>query len=130
MDKENKEVRLKGIIEEITNLKDRKNGSEEQQIADYYKSFLDTTTVEKRGIEPLKPYLDKIESVQSLKELASVAGELQKVGVSSVIGFGVEGDLKNSKINVLYEGQDGLVLVRKVITNEPIPAQLKFVMSL
>ena len=113
LDKENKEVRLKGIIEEITNLKDRKNGSEEQQIADYYQSFLDTATVEKRGLEPLKPYLDKIESVQSLKDLASVTGELQKVGVSTVLGFGVEGDLRNSKMNVLYEGQDGLSLGEK-----------------
>lgn len=110
LDKENKEVRLKGIIEEITKVKDRKKGSEEQQIADYYQSFLDTATVEKRGLEPLKPYLDKINGITSLKDLASVAGEMQKVGVESVTGFGVEGDLRNSKVNVLYQGQDGLSL--------------------
>ena len=113
LDKENKEVRLKGIIQEITNNKDRKKGSEEQQIADYYQSFLDTATIEKRGLEPLKPYLDKIEAAKSLKDLAAVTGELQKVGVSTVIGFGVEGDLKNSKMNVLYQGQDGLSLGEK-----------------
>ena len=113
LDKENKEVRLKGIIEEISDQKDRKSGSEEQQIADYYQSFLDTTTIEKRNIEPLKPYLDKIEAVQSLKDLASVTGELQKLGVSTVFGFGVEGDLKNSKVNALYQGQDGLSLGEK-----------------
>ncbi|TDE11670.1 M13 family metallopeptidase [Dyadobacter psychrotolerans] len=113
LDKENKEVRLKGIIEEITNKKDRKKGSEEQQIADYYQSYLDSATIEKRGLEPLKPYLDKIESVQSLKDLASVTGELQKLGVSAVLGFGVEGDLRNSKMNVLYQGQDGLSLGEK-----------------
>jgi putative endopeptidase len=113
LDKENKEVRLKGIIEEITNLKERKSGTEEQQIADYYQSFLDTTTIEKRGIEPLKPYLEKIESIQSLKDLASVTGELQKINVSTVIGFYVDGDLKNSKVNALYQGQDGLSLGEK-----------------
>jgi putative endopeptidase len=110
LDKENKEVRLKGIIEEITKVQDRKKGTEEQQIADYYQSFLDTATVEKRGLEPLKPYLDKINAVASLKDLAAVAGEMQKVGVETVTGFGVEGDLKNSKINILYQGQDGLSL--------------------
>ncbi|GGM75363.1 peptidase M13 [Dyadobacter beijingensis] len=110
LDKENKEVRLKGIIEEITKVQDRKKGTEEQQIADYYQSFLDTATVEKRALEPLKPYLDKINAIASLKDLASVAGEMQKVGVESVTGFGVEGDLRNSKINVLYQGQDGLSL--------------------
>lgn len=110
LDKENKEVRLKGIIEEITKVQDRKKGTEEQQIADYYQSFLDTATVEKRALEPLKPYLDKINAVASLKDLAAVAGEMQKVGVETVTGFGVEGDLKNSKVNILYQGQDGLSL--------------------
>ncbi|MGV3603336.1 MAG: M13 family metallopeptidase [Dyadobacter fermentans] len=110
LDKENKEVRLKGIIEEIAQGKDRKKGSEEQQIADYYQSFLDTATVEKRALEPLKPYLDKINAVASLKDLAAVAGEMQKVGVETVTGFGVEGDLRNSKVNILYQGQDGLSL--------------------
>ncbi|TLV00535.1 M13 family metallopeptidase [Dyadobacter luticola] len=113
LDKENKEVRLRSIIEEISNKKDRKNRSEEQQIADYYQSFLDTATIEKRGLTPLKPYLDKINEVKSLKDLSSVTGELQKVGVSNVIGFGVEGDLRNSKINALYQGQSGLSLGEK-----------------
>lgn len=113
LDKENKEVRLKGIIEEISKMQDRKKGTEEQQIADYYQSFLDTATVEKRGLEPLKPYLDKINAVANLKDLAAVAGEMQKVGVETVTGFGVEGDLRNSKINILYQGQDGLSLGEK-----------------
>lgn len=110
LDKENKEVRLKGIIEEITKVQDRKKGTEEQQIADYYQSFLDTATVEKRALEPLKPYLDKINAVASLKDLAAVTGEMQKVGVETVVGFGVEGDLRNSKVNILYQGQGGLSL--------------------
>jgi putative endopeptidase len=113
LDKENKEVRLKSIIDEITSSKDRKKGSEEQQIAAYYQSFLDTATVERRGLAPLKPYLDEINAVKSLKELASVTGELQKIGVPGVIGFGVDADLKNSKINILYEGQSGLSLGEK-----------------
>ncbi|MCE7061821.1 M13 family metallopeptidase [Dyadobacter sp. CY343] len=113
LDKENKEVRLKSIIAEIAALKDRKKGTEEQQIADYYQSFLDTATIEKRGLAPLKPYLDKINAVSSLKELAALAGELQKIGVTGTFGFGVEGDLKNSKINVLYQGQGGLSLGEK-----------------
>ncbi|WP_439555164.1 M13 family metallopeptidase [Dyadobacter sp.] len=113
LDKENKGVRLKSIIAEITSNKDRKKGSEEQQIADYYQSFLDTATIEKRGLTPLKPYLDKINAVTSLKELVPVAGELQKLGVPSVVGFGVDADLRNSKINILYEGQGGLSLGEK-----------------
>lgn len=110
LDKENKEVRLKGIISEITAMTDLKSGTEEQQIADYYKSFLDTAAVEKLGISPLQPYLDKINAVRSLEEWASVCGELQKFGVSTFAVFYVDADARNSTMNALYEYQAGLSL--------------------
>lgn len=113
LDKENKEVRLKGIIADITSKTGLKKGTEEQQISDYYSSFLDTATVEQRGITPLQPYLDKINAIKSLTDWASVTGELQKIGVSSFTGFGADADAKNSKMNVLYQGQGGLSLGEK-----------------
>lgn len=110
LDKENKEVRIKGIIFEIAKRTGLTKGSEEQQIADYYTAFLDTVTVEKRGLEPLKPYLDKINGISSLADWAKVCGELQKVGVSTWAGFGVDADARNSKMNAVYAGQNGLSL--------------------
>ncbi|RAJ75158.1 putative endopeptidase [Chitinophaga dinghuensis] len=113
LDKQNKEVRLKGIIAEITAKTDLKKGTEEQQIADFYTSYLDTATIDKRGITPLQPYLDKIEGVKSLADWAKVTGELQKIGISTFTGFYAEADAKDSKMNVLYQGQDGLSLGEK-----------------
>lgn len=110
LDKENKEVRLKGIINEIIKKEGLKKGTEEQQISDYYKSFLDTVTIEKRGVTPLQPYLDKIAAVKTLKDWVTIAGELQNIGVTSVAGFGVDADARNSKVNIVYQGQDGLSL--------------------
>lgn len=110
LDKENKEVRIKGIIQDIAKRSGLAKGSEEQQIADYYTAFLDTVTIEKRGLEPLKPYLDKINGISSLADWAKVCGELQKIGVSTWAGFGVEADARNSKMNAVYGGQDGLSL--------------------
>lgn len=110
LDKENKEVRLKGIIEEISRKSNLAKGSEEQQIADFYRSFTDTVTIAKRGVSPLAPWFDKIKAVQSLSDWAKVTGELQVYNVATVWGFGVEADAQNSKWNVLYEGQDGLTL--------------------
>jgi putative endopeptidase len=125
LDKENQEVRIKGIIEEISSKKDRKVGTEEQQIADYYLSFLDTTTIEKRGLEPLKTYLDKIDGIKSLADYAAVSGELQKIGVSNVAGFAVEGDLRNSKVNILYQVQSGLSLGEKSYYERPDSSTVK-----
>ncbi|KAA2244465.1 M13 family metallopeptidase [Chitinophaga agrisoli] len=110
LDKENKEVRLKGIIAEITQQTDLKAGTEEQQIADYYKSFLDTATIEKLGITPLQPYLDKINMVKSLDEWSKVSGELQKMGITTFAVFSVDADARNSAMNALYEYQSGLSL--------------------
>ncbi|HVI43305.1 MAG TPA: M13 family metallopeptidase [Chitinophaga sp.] len=119
LDKENKEVRLKGIIAEITSKSDLKKGSEEQQIADYYTSFLDTATIEKRGITPLQSYLDKINGIKTLADLSTVSGELMKIGVSSFAGFYADADAKDSKMNILYEAQSGLSLGEKSYYERP-----------
>ncbi|RPD39099.1 M13 family metallopeptidase [Chitinophaga barathri] len=110
LDKENKEVRLKSIINEITRRQGLAKGTEEQQIADYYASFLDSATIEKKGITPLRPYLEKIDGIKTLADWARVCGELQVIGVSTWAGFAVEADAKDSKVNAVYGGQDGLSL--------------------
>ncbi|HEY8917399.1 MAG TPA: M13 family metallopeptidase [Chitinophaga sp.] len=110
LDKENKEVRLKGIIAEITQQTELKKGTEEQQIADYYKSFLDTATIEKLGITPLQPYLDKINGIKTLEDWSKVTGELQKMGIPTFEMFGIDADARNSSMNALYASQGGLSL--------------------
>lgn len=110
LDKENKEVRLRSIISEIAKRQGLAKGTEEQQIADYYASFLDTVTIEKRGITPLRHYIEKIDGIKTLADWARVCGELQTIGVSTWAGFAVEADAKDSKVNAVYGGQDGLSL--------------------
>jgi predicted metalloendopeptidase len=113
LDKQNKEVRLKGIIQDLAGKTDLKKGTEEQQISDFYRSFYDTATVEKLGITPLQPYLDKINAVQTLAEWVKVSGELQNLGISTVAAFAIDADARNSKMNAVYENQDGLSLGEK-----------------
>jgi putative endopeptidase len=50
---------------------------------------------------------------------AAVTGELQKLGVSTFTGFGAEADAKDSKMNVLYQGQSGLSLGEKSYYERP-----------
>ncbi|PUZ27897.1 M13 family peptidase [Chitinophaga costaii] len=113
LDKENKEVRVKGIILNIVQKSNLAKGTEEQQISDFYRSFVDTVTIAKRGVSPLAPWFDKINAVQTLADWAKVCGELQQYNISTIWGFGVGADAKNSKWNTLYEGQDGLTLGEK-----------------
>ena len=113
IDKENSEVKLKGIIENTIKNKDNKTGSDEQKIADMYKSFMDTVQIEKLGLSPLKPYINQIEAIKSVEEWVAVSGELQKIGVGSVLGVYVDADDRNSKMNAVKWAQSGLSLGEK-----------------
>ncbi|UPK69851.1 M13 family metallopeptidase [Chitinophaga filiformis] len=119
LDKENKEVRLKGIILALAEQKDLKKGTEEQQISDFYRSFLDTATIEKLGISPLQPYLDKINGIQNLSDFAKVSGELEMLGIPGVVNFGIDADGRNSKMNAVYQVQDGLSLGERSYYERP-----------
>ncbi|MFT3884360.1 MAG: M13 family metallopeptidase [Flavobacteriales bacterium] len=110
LNKENLEVKCKGIIDELLAKKDAKKGSDEQLIADMYRSFMDTVTVEQLGATPLKPYFGQVEAVRSLPEYATLAGGWMKYGVSIFFGMAAEADMRNSHMNVLYVAQDGLSL--------------------
>ena len=108
--KENLEVKVKGIIDELLKKTDHKKGSNEQLIADYYRSYIDSANIEKQGVAPLKPYVDKINAIKDLNEYAALAGEYQVFGIPQPFGFYVYADARNSKMNALYCYQSGLSL--------------------
>lgn len=110
LDKENLEVKIKGIIDQLLKKTDYKKGSDEQLISDYYRSFVDTANIEKQGVTPLKIYVEKIDAIKNLKEYAALAGEFQVFGVPQASGFYVYADGRNSKMNALYTYQSGLSL--------------------
>jgi len=110
LDKENLEVKIKGIIDELLKKSDYKKGSDEQLIADFYRSYIDSANAEKQGVAPLKQYVDKIDAIKTLEEYAALAGEYQRFGVPQASGFYVYADAKNSKMNALYTYESGLSL--------------------
>lgn len=110
LDKENQEVKIKGIITRITQQTGLKKGSEAQQIADFYRSFLDTATIDKRGITPLQPFLNKINAINTLDDWAKVNGELQPFNIPCFVAFNVFNDAQNSRMTLVFERQNGLSL--------------------
>lgn len=110
LDKENLEVKIKGIIDELLKKTDYKKGSDEQLIADYYRSYIDSANIEKQGVTPLKPYVEKIDAIKDLNGYAALAGEYQVFGIAQPFGFYVYADARDSKKNALYSYQSGLSL--------------------
>jgi len=88
---ERAEERVKAIIEELGAAGGLK-GSSEQKVGDYYASWMDIEAVNKLGIKPLQPDLDRIAAISSVDELTAEFGHLYYVnGISPIsTGFGID----------------------------------------
>ncbi len=85
-------------------------GSTSQKIGDFWKTAMDTATIEKNGLKPLQPWFEKINSINDLKSLSNVIAQLDKIGASSIIGNYIGQDAKNSDVIALQFWQTGLGL--------------------
>ena len=105
---------LRTIAEEAAAKKDAAKGSAEQKVGDFYASGMDTVAIEKKGYEPLKPFLTKLDAVKDYKELiALLADAAQDGGNGGLLDFDVSADQANSSVNIVNLGQTGLSLPEK-----------------
>ncbi len=100
---------LKAILEDIS-ATDNSKGSNEQKVADLYKSGMDTTAMNKRGFDPIKPILSKINAIKDYKELVVLAAEGHKDGQGFLFEFYIGADDKISTKNAANFVQGGLEL--------------------
>ncbi len=75
-----------------------------------YQTIMDTVSRNKLGIEPLKPYLEKIDAINDVAGLQAFLAEMEPTGGAGFFGFGVGSDAKDSNLNVAYLGSGGLGL--------------------
>ncbi|MBC7864453.1 MAG: M13 family metallopeptidase, partial [Bacteroidia bacterium] len=85
-------------------------GSNKQKIGDFYFSGMDTVSIEKAGISPLKNEMDRIEAVKDIPSLLNTIAYLQSRGNDPVFNFTVAQDDKISTKYALSFGQGGLGL--------------------
>jgi len=105
--------KLKTILQNAAANKDAAKGSVEQKVGDYYASGMDTATIDQKGYEPLKPMLQKIDSVRNYKELVNLLSASYAQGNGDLLGFYVGPDEKNSTKNIAVLYQNGLTLPEK-----------------
>ena len=101
--------RVKQILQEAQK-SESPIGSNKQKIGDFYSSGMDTLSIEKQGIAPLKPELEKIDQIKSKEDLINVITLLKREGVGAMFGIGVGQDDKNSEQYALFMYQGGLGL--------------------
>ncbi|MGV3697613.1 M13 family metallopeptidase [Flavobacterium sp.] len=79
-----------------------------------YKAVMDTVARNKQGINPIKPYLAKIDAVKNIKDLQKLLTEAEaKGGNAGFFGFNIGADDKNSNRNAVTLGVGGLGLPDK-----------------
>jgi putative endopeptidase len=88
-------------------------GSNEQKIGDYYKSCVDTDSIEQKGLEPLRPEMDRIGALEDKKELPALIAHLNQMGVGVFFDFGSQQDFKDATREIAYFDQGGLGLPEK-----------------
>ena len=86
--------------------------SDQQKAVYYYQSIMDTVARNKQGIDPVKPFLAKIDEMKNIKDLEELLINFTPYGGAGFFGFQVFNDLKNSSMNAGYLGSGGLGLTR------------------
>lgn len=85
-------------------------GSDQEKAVFLFETIMDTSSRNEQGIKPLLPYLEKINSINNIKDLEAFLIEMEPKGGAGFFGFGVGADLKNSNINAGYIGTGSLGL--------------------
>ncbi|MBK9672440.1 MAG: M13 family metallopeptidase [Bacteroidetes bacterium] len=101
---------IRDICEKSAKLSDVKTGTNQQKIGDLFYSGMDTLSIEKAGITPLKSRLDAIAKISSADDLTLEIAELHKLGVDVFFNFDVRQDEKISSQMIVALMQGGLGL--------------------
>ncbi|WP_246535253.1 M13 family metallopeptidase [Litoribacter ruber] len=98
------------VLEKASDSEEFQEGSDQRKAADFYQIGMDSTLAENRGIEPLRPWFEEIEKINSAEYLQAYMAKQQKRGGGAFFGLGVNTDLKDSERMALYVSQSGLGL--------------------
>jgi putative endopeptidase len=100
---------MRGILDNAAKANAAVN-SNEQKIADFYTSCMDTAAIDAAGVKPLAADLDAIGGLKDPGELQPLIGRLQETGKGYLFGFDSTQDLDDSTQVIAEIGQGGLGL--------------------
>ena len=102
------------IINEITTSSWEK-GTKEYKIAALYNSILDTENRNKTGIEPIKKYLDLVDTTENINDLIELHNTLYKdICLSAFFNFSITVDMKDSTKYMLHFGTPSPTLQKEL----------------
>jgi endothelin-converting enzyme/putative endopeptidase len=82
----------------------------EQKIGDEYASCMDTAAINKLGLAPLQPELDRIAALKTSAQLPALLAHLHSIGVNAFFALGSNQDFADSNSVISFYGAGGLGL--------------------
>ncbi|MDR3750071.1 MAG: M13 family metallopeptidase N-terminal domain-containing protein, partial [Terracidiphilus sp.] len=109
-------LHMRQILEEAAVPASARNANEpprstnEQKIGDEYASCMDTATVNRLGLTPLKPELERIAALRSAAELPALLAHLHAMGVNVFFNMGSSQDFADASAVISFYNAGGLGL--------------------
>jgi putative endopeptidase len=103
--------KLIGLLNGISDTKGQPKGGLKQRVGDLYASGMDSLTIEKRGYEPIKEDLARVDKIADLQGvIQEVAYDRVNGRGGALFGFGVGQDSKNVSKYIVNFSQGGITL--------------------
>jgi len=83
-------------------------GTSSQKIGDFWSSGMDSLSIDKQGLQPIQPDLDKINAIASIKDIIAVAAAFHVKGIEALFADYIGQDAKNSEVIAYQLWQGGL----------------------
>ncbi len=83
---------------------------ETRLVGRFWAAGMDQEAIDARGAEPLRPWLDEIDSIRDREDLVRVFAELQLLGVPAAMGVDVDAGIEFPDTYLLFVTQGGLGL--------------------
>src|SRR6476620_10942219 len=80
------EQQVRDIIESLAATDGAELDDDARKIGDLYASFMDTDTIEKRGLRPVRPLIDAVAALRDTRDLAAFLGEFERIGGHGLFG--------------------------------------------
>ena len=102
-------LQLKQILEQAA-VPSPARTANEQKIGDEYASCMDVTAIDKLGLAPLQPELDRIAALSSPAELPALLAHLHSMGVNAFFRMEANQDYADATTVISFYGAGGLGL--------------------
>ncbi|MFZ0393396.1 MAG: M13 family metallopeptidase [Terracidiphilus sp.] len=103
-------VHLRQILENAASAPPAARSPNEQKIGDEYASCMDPSAIDKQGLDPLQPELDRIAALQSVDDLPALLGHLHRIGVNAFFAMSSGQDFADANRVISYYYAAGLGL--------------------